>query len=134
MRRALWLCAVAVGMCVATTPAGAEETPKYGGTLTYMIPADAPPTFDGHRETTYATVHTAAPFYSVLIRLNPDDPASTTVFSGMSVPAAMMEPAPIQAPFKITDPIPIRQRSAIAQPWSVTECPTVTREPTWVAY
>ena len=25
----------------------AEETPKHGGTLTYMIPADAPPSFDG---------------------------------------------------------------------------------------
>ena len=45
-----------------------------------MIPADAPPSFDGHRETTYATVHTGAPFYSVLIRVNPDDPASTTDF------------------------------------------------------
>src|SRR4051812_27405837 len=69
----------------------AEGTPKRGGTLTYMIPADAPPTFDGHRETTYATVHTAAPFYSVLIRLNPDNPASTTDFvcdlcTGMPIP------------------------------------------------
>jgi peptide/nickel transport system substrate-binding protein len=58
----------------------AAETPKRGGTLTYMIPADAPPSFDGHRETTYATVHTGAPFYSVLIRVNPDNPASTTDF------------------------------------------------------
>ena len=45
-----------------------------------MIPADAPPSFDGHRETTYATVHTAAPFYSVLIRVNPENPSSTTDF------------------------------------------------------
>src|SRR5437763_5539506 len=74
MRRALWLCAVAVGICVATTPAGAEETPKYGGTLTYMIPADSPPSFDAHREQTYATIHSAAPFYSTLIRVNPNDP------------------------------------------------------------
>ena len=56
-----------------------------------MIPADAPPSFDGHRETTYATVHTGAPFYSVLIRVNPDDPASTTDFvcdlcTGMPTP------------------------------------------------
>src|SRR3954471_20797783 len=57
-----------------------EGTPKRGGTLTYMIPADAPPTFDGHRETTYATVHATAPFYSVLIRINPDSPGSTTDF------------------------------------------------------
>jgi peptide/nickel transport system substrate-binding protein len=64
----------------ATLPASAAETPKRGGTLTYLIPADAPPTFDGHRETTYATVHSVAPFYSVLIRINPENPASTTDF------------------------------------------------------
>jgi peptide/nickel transport system substrate-binding protein len=45
-----------------------------------MIPAASPPSFDGHREETYATVHTAAPFYSVLIRVNRDDPSSTTDF------------------------------------------------------
>ena len=61
-------------------PATAAETPKHGGTLTYMIPADAPPSFDGHRETTYATVHATAPFYSVLIRVDPDNPSSTTDF------------------------------------------------------
>ncbi len=58
----------------------AAETPKRGGTLTYMIPSDAPPSLDGHRETTYATIHTAAPFYSVLIRINPENPSSTTDF------------------------------------------------------
>src|ERR1700682_2102572 len=58
----------------------AAETPKRGGTLTYMIPADAPPSFDGHREATFATVHAVAPFYSVLIRANPQNPASTTEF------------------------------------------------------
>jgi peptide/nickel transport system substrate-binding protein len=61
-------------------PAAAAETPKRGGTLTYMIPADAPPSFDGHREATFATVHAVAPFYSVLIRVNPANPASTTDF------------------------------------------------------
>ena len=67
--------------CVATVAApAAAETPKRGGILTYMIPADAPPSFDGHRETTFATVHAAAPFYSVLIRVNPNNPSSTTDF------------------------------------------------------
>jgi len=55
--------------------AGAEETPKRGGILTYMIPADSPPSFDGHREETYATIHAAAPFYSVLIHIDPKDPS-----------------------------------------------------------
>src|SRR5262249_53115660 len=68
-------------LCVATMAApAAADTPKRGGTLTFMIPADAPPSFDGHRETTYATVHAVAPFYSVLIRVNPDNPSSTTDF------------------------------------------------------
>src|SRR5499426_4313650 len=57
-----------------------DEAPKYGGILTYMIPADAPPSFDAHREGTFATVHSAAPFYSVLIRVNPENPSSTTDF------------------------------------------------------
>ena len=74
---------LAAGLAVALSfvlPAGAAETPKRGGTLTYLVPADAPPSFDGHREATYATVHTAAPFYSVLIRVNPNNPGSTTDF------------------------------------------------------
>src|SRR6516164_9852415 len=62
-----------------SVPATGEE-PKYGGTLTYMIPADAPPSFDGHRESTYATVHSVAPFYSVLIRVNPESPSAITDF------------------------------------------------------
>src|SRR5260221_7795358 len=45
-----------------------------------MIPADAPPSFDAHRESTYATVHAVAPFYSVLIRIDPANPSSTTDF------------------------------------------------------
>ena len=77
--RGLWLCAAASGVCAfAAAPAAAEETPKYGGTLTYMIPADAPPSFDAQREETYATIHSAAPFYSTLIRINPMNPGSAT--------------------------------------------------------
>src|SRR5215468_9824201 len=60
--------------------ADAAETPKRGGILTYMIPADAGPSLDGHRETSFAVLHATAPFYSVLIRVNPDNPSSTTDF------------------------------------------------------
>ena len=74
------LVAAGLGAVLFVAQAGAGETPKNGGTLTYMIPADAPPSLDGHRETTYATVHSAAPFYSVLIRINPENPSSTTDF------------------------------------------------------
>ena len=79
MRRQIWLGAAGLlaGLAVAA-PATAAQQPRYGGILTYMIPADAPPSFDAHREETYATIHSAAPFYSVLIRINPYDPGSPT--------------------------------------------------------
>src|SRR5438132_8611849 len=85
MRPGSWWLAAAVGMLGVGTAAlaaapGEEEAGKRGGTLTYVIPADAPPSFDGHREGTFATLHATAPFYSVLIRVNPDNPSSTTDF------------------------------------------------------
>ena len=76
MKRA-WAGTVLLAAALAL-PAMAAETPKRGGTLTYVIPADAPPSFDGHRESTFATVHAFAPFYSLLVRINPENPASTT--------------------------------------------------------
>src|ERR1044071_9764972 len=75
---------IAAGWCallVLTWPASAAEgPPKCGGTLTYMNPAVSPPSFDGHREGTFAMVHATAPFYSTLIRINPQNPSSTTDF------------------------------------------------------
>jgi len=67
---------LALGVGAAGTAAAA---PKKGGTLKYVVPAE-PPSFDGHRETTFALIHPIAPFYSVLIRVNPDNPASPTDF------------------------------------------------------
>ncbi|MGA7864303.1 MAG: hypothetical protein WCA23_09985, partial [Stellaceae bacterium] len=74
--------AASLGAVLVAAPfaASAQETPKNGGTLNYVIPADAPPSFDAHRETTFATIHSAAPFYSVLIRVDPNNPGSTTDF------------------------------------------------------
>ena len=70
-----------LGAVLVLGPAAAvAETPKRGGILTYMIAADGGPSLDGHRETTYAVLHATAPFYSVLIRVDPDNPSSTTDF------------------------------------------------------
>src|SRR5438067_2405646 len=70
---------IAAGSCALlalTWPASAAEgPPKRGGTLTYLIPVDSPPSFDGHREGTFAMVHATAPFYSTLIRISPDNPS-----------------------------------------------------------
>jgi peptide/nickel transport system substrate-binding protein len=44
---------IAAGWCallaLAWPASAAEGPPKRGGTLTYLIPADSPPSFDGHR-------------------------------------------------------------------------------------
>ena len=34
----------------------------------------------GIAKSTYATVHSVAPFYSVLMRVDPEDPSNTTKF------------------------------------------------------
>lgn len=72
---------LAVGAIVAlgASPAAVAQTPKKGGVLAFVVP-DEPPSFDGHRETTFALVHPIAPFYSTLIRINPENPSSTTDF------------------------------------------------------
>jgi peptide/nickel transport system substrate-binding protein len=80
MQRTLWAAGLALAVTGTAATAIAADSPKRGGTLTYMIPADAPPSYDGHRETTFATAHSVAPFYSVLIRVNPEDVGSATDF------------------------------------------------------
>ena len=73
---ALWAC-LALGPWAAA-PAAAEA-PSKGGVLKFVVSAE-PPSFDGHRETTFALIHPIAPFYSVLVRVNPDNPGSPTDF------------------------------------------------------
>jgi len=79
-RSAILAAALAALVLGAPLVASAEEAPKSGGTLNYVIPADAPPSFDAHRETTFATIHSVAPFYSLLIRVDPNNPSATTDF------------------------------------------------------
>ena len=71
---------LALGLAAAWAVGPAmAETPKRGGTLKFVVPAE-PPSFDGHREVTFALIHPIAPFYSVLTRVNPDNPSSPTDF------------------------------------------------------
>jgi peptide/nickel transport system substrate-binding protein len=50
----------------------AAETPRPGGTLTFAVGAK-PPSYDGHRETTFAAIHPVAPHYSTLLRFDPEN-------------------------------------------------------------
>ena len=54
------------------TPAPAGEQPRPGGTLTFIVNAE-PPSYDGHRETTFALLHPIAPHYSTLYKFDPSD-------------------------------------------------------------
>lgn len=65
--------AVGIGLCAQTATA---DTAQQGGTLDFVVAGEAP-SKDGHRETTYAVIHPYAPFYSLLIRVNPEDPQSS---------------------------------------------------------
>jgi peptide/nickel transport system substrate-binding protein len=69
------LLALALGMMGLTAPgpaAVAQEQPRHGGELIMAVPSE-PPSYDGHREETFGLIHPIAPFYSLLLRVDPDD-------------------------------------------------------------
>ncbi|MBT6095583.1 MAG: hypothetical protein HOH04_11930 [Rhodospirillaceae bacterium] len=71
--------AAVVGAGVALSGVVAEAAPKKGGTLNYVVGSKIP-SYDAHVETTFGMIHPIRPFYSTLIRVNPDNPASPTDF------------------------------------------------------
>src|SRR4029453_14820768 len=62
----------------AKAPAAAPTEPRAGGRLTFVVPGE-PPSYDAHREETYALIHPAAPHYNTLLRIDPLDPTGTRV-------------------------------------------------------
>ncbi len=67
---------VVLAFSVVTT-AQAAETPVKGGSLNYVVGSKIP-SYDGHQETTFGMIHPIRPFYSLLVRINPDNPQSPT--------------------------------------------------------
>jgi peptide/nickel transport system substrate-binding protein len=59
--------------------AAAAETPVRGGTLEFVVGSTAP-SYDAHQETTFGVIHPVRPFYSLLIRANPENLQSTDDF------------------------------------------------------
>ncbi|MBI3077322.1 MAG: ABC transporter substrate-binding protein [Deltaproteobacteria bacterium] len=58
------------GLLLAPAIARGQQ-PRAGGELTFAV-AETPPSFDGHRETTFAMIHPIAPHYSTLLRFDQD--------------------------------------------------------------
>ena len=71
----LFGCTVALGIA---GQASAQE-PTRGGILNFVVGSKIP-SYDLHKETTFGVIHPIAPFYSLLIRINPDNPQSATDF------------------------------------------------------
>jgi peptide/nickel transport system substrate-binding protein len=60
------------------------QTPKRGGVLDFVVPSN-PPSYDAHRETTFGVIHPLAPMYSLLIRVDPDNPQSPDMVCDLCV-------------------------------------------------
>src|SRR6266567_6129426 len=83
MRRVGWI-TVAMLLIVGTDlPAQAQEAPRQGGELVFVVPAE-PPSYDAHREETFAIVHPAAPHYSTLLRVDPFDRSGTRIVGDLA--------------------------------------------------
>src|ERR1041384_2276882 len=68
----------ALAVIVATGPVSAQDKPRAGGELVDVVPAE-PPSYDGHREGTFALIHPIAPLYNTLLRTDPNDRTGTKV-------------------------------------------------------
>src|ERR1700724_1488756 len=72
-----------LAVLVAGVSAGAQESPRRGGELIFLVPSE-PPSYDAHREETFAVVHPAAPHYSTLLRVDPTDRTGTRIVGDLA--------------------------------------------------
>ncbi len=68
---------------VLTTPAGAQDKPRAGGELIFVVAAE-PPSFDGHQEETFAMLHPGARQYNPLMRVDPTDRTGTKLVGDLA--------------------------------------------------
>src|SRR5499425_320529 len=64
-------------------PVSAQGAPRSGGELVFVVPAE-PPSYDAHREETFALVHPAAPHYNTLLRVDPMDRTGTRIVGDLA--------------------------------------------------
>jgi peptide/nickel transport system substrate-binding protein len=77
MRRASLAVVAFVALLTASAlPAPAQDTPRPGGELVYVVPSE-PPSYDAHQEETFGLIHPMAPHYSTLLRVDPFDKSGT---------------------------------------------------------
>ncbi len=75
MRRvATFISIFALGLL--TVPAFAQDKPRSGGELVFVVPSE-PPSYDAHQEETFGVIHPMAPLYSTLLKVDPFDKSGT---------------------------------------------------------
>ena len=57
-------------------PAAAQDKPRHGGELVFVVPSE-PPSYDAHQEETFGLIHPMAPHYNTLVRVDPFDKTGT---------------------------------------------------------
>ncbi|HUF91659.1 MAG TPA: ABC transporter substrate-binding protein, partial [Candidatus Limnocylindria bacterium] len=60
----------------AALPVAAQDKPRSGGELVFVVPSE-PPSYDAHQEETFGLIHPMAPHYSTLMRVDPTDKTGT---------------------------------------------------------
>ena len=58
------------------TGAVAQDKPRSGGELLFVVPSE-PPSYDAHAEETFGVIHPVAPHYSTLLKVDPFDRTGT---------------------------------------------------------
>ena len=69
-------CFIVLVTLLTVAPAVAQDKPRPGGELVFVVAAE-PPSFDAHREETFAMLHPGAPQYNTLLRVDPTDRTGT---------------------------------------------------------
>jgi peptide/nickel transport system substrate-binding protein len=67
---------LAAALVALPAVAPADEKPRSGGELIFVVPSQ-PPSYDAHQEETFGVIHPMAPHYNTLLRVDPFDKTGT---------------------------------------------------------
>src|SRR4029453_10035886 len=70
------LIVLTLAVLAAAWPLAAQDKPRSGGELVFVVPSE-PPSYDAHQEETFGLIHPMAPHYSTLMRVDPTDKTGT---------------------------------------------------------
>ena len=76
MRRFTGLVVILIALLMVVAPSSAQDKPRYGGELVFVVPSE-PPTYDAHQEETFGVMHPMGPHYNTLLRVDPNDKTGT---------------------------------------------------------